>query len=92
MDAYHRLYETHEANGSVPVAWGLDDPMVRREAILVQFGNVYGVIFDGNFPHTRKTIKSRHETENYEYRGTVWEEIKTIVLEELQQGDMADEE
>lgn len=67
MDAHHRLYETHEANGEIPKAWQLDDPMVRRDAILVQSGNVFGVIFDGNFPHTRKTIKARHNTENFEW-------------------------
>ncbi len=68
MDAHHRLYETHEAKGQVPDHWGLDDAMKRRDSILVQWGNLYGVIVDGNFPHTRKTIKSRHEWENFEWQ------------------------
>lgn len=70
MDAYHRLFKTHEAQGAIPDAWDLEDPNIRKDAILVNFGNIWGIIYDGNYRHARKTLKNRHQWENYEWQNT----------------------
>lgn len=67
MDAMHKVFETKEAKGAIPDSWSLDDPQIRKESILVQTGDLYGIVYDGGYPHTRKTLKSRHEWENFNY-------------------------
>lgn len=68
MDALHRVYETREATvGNIPETWGLADPMVRKNSFLVETGDLVGIVYDMHFPHTRKTLKERHEWENFEW-------------------------
>ncbi len=67
MDAMHKIYETKEAKNEIPEAWGLEDAMVRRGSFLVQCENLIGIVYDNQFPHTRKTLKARHEWEDFEW-------------------------
>jgi hypothetical protein len=76
MDAMHKVYSTHEAKHEIPEIWGLDDPMVRRGSFLVVCDNLIGIVYDSNFPHTRKTLKARHDWENFEWQNILQKTVE----------------